>query len=131
MRVSKINIASQTPYEGGYGVYTARVMLDFDPDQNNVAWRQAAPTTSIDQETQIRIFPNPAKEMLFVEALTDMEDYSATILIYNTMGQLVTEQQLSQKMEYISLNSLKTGMYFYTIRYSNGYFENGKFMIQQ
>ncbi len=117
--------------EGGDAVYTARVMLDFDPDQNGVTWRIANPNTGIEKKTQIRAFPNPAKDILFVESITDMDDYTAGIQIFNVMGQLVSEKQMSQKLEYISLEGLKTGMYFYNIQYNNGYSKKGKFMVQQ
>lgn len=113
----------------GYSV--ARVMLDYDPDQNGVAWRLAPSVTNPEQETIIRVFPNPAKEILFVEVMSKTDNYKANMQVYNSMGQLVAEQQLSQKLEYISLDKLKTGMYFYTIQYNNGYTENGKFLIQQ
>ena len=49
----------------------------------------------------------------------------------NTIGQLVTEQQMIQKMEFINLKTLKTGMYIYNISYDNGFTEKGKFIIQQ
>ena len=131
MRQIRINIASQTPYAGGYGVYTARVMLDYDPDQNGVSWRIASPNANQIKENKIKVFPNPVKDMLYIEVQSEMDDYTASLKIYNSMGQLVAQQQLSQKMEFIDLNSLKTGIYFYSIHYRNGYSENGKFMVQQ
>ncbi len=123
-------IANQTPYEGGYGVYTARVMLDFDPDNNDVSWR-IGNTAKQKQETSIRVFPNPTKDILYVEVMNDLDNYNAIIQIYNTIGQLVAEQQMTQKMEFISLRTLKTGMYIYNIKYDNGYTEKGKFIVQQ
>lgn len=126
-----LSIAAQTPYEGGYGVYTARVMLDYDPDENGVSWRLEKPTNAEDDETQIRVFPNPAKEILFVEVMSKMDSYKANMQIYNSMGQLVLEQPMMQSMEFINLSNLKIGVYFYSIRYENGHSENGKFLVQQ
>ncbi len=124
-------IASQTPYAGGYGVYTARVMLDYDPDENGVSWRLEKPSKAEEQETQVRVFPNPAKEVLFVEVMSKMDSYKANMLVYNSMGQLVAEQLMTQKMEFINVSSFTTGVYFFTIRYENGHFEKGKFIIEQ
>ncbi len=125
-----INIANLTPYKGGYGVYTARVMLDFDPDNNDINWRMAdmAPQA---KQTTIRVFPNPAKDVLYIEVMNTLDSYNAIINIYNTIGQLVAEQQMTQKMEFINLKTLKTGMYIYNISYDNGFTEKGKFIIQQ
>ena len=117
-------------FYGGCGVYTARVMLDFDPDQNGISWRIAKPIEAQQTETKIRVFPNPAKDMLFIEVMSELDSYNAIIKIYNTIGQLVTEQQLNQKMEFIDLKALQTGMYIYNIEYINGYTENGKFIVQ-
>ena len=44
--------------------------------------------------------------------------------------QLVATQQLNQKMEFVDLKSLKTGMYIYNIEYDNGYSEKGKFIVE-
>jgi len=125
-----LNIANQTPYEGGYGVFTARIMLDYDPDQNGVNWRMANMPKQEDEIYKIRIYPNPAKDVLFVEVISDLDSYNANIKIYNTIGQLIATQQLNEKMEFVDLKSLKTGMYIYNIEYDNGYSEKGKFIVE-
>ena len=77
------------------------------------------------------MFPNPTKDILYVEVINDLDNYNAIIQIYNTIGQLVAEQQMTQKMEFINLRTLRTGMYIYNIKYDNGYTEKGKFIVQQ
>jgi hypothetical protein len=70
-------IAAQTPYAGGYGVYTARVMLDYDLDENGISWRVEKPNEFFTEKVQIRVFPNPAKDMLFFETLSELENYTS------------------------------------------------------
>ncbi len=128
--IAKLNtIANQTPYEGGYGVYTARVMLDFDPDNNEVSWR-IGNIAQQKQETNIRVFPNPVNDVLFIEVKSEMDSYSATLEVYNAMGQMVLNKTLNNKMEFINLESLTTGLYIYSIRYENGHSEKGKFIVK-
>ena len=62
--------------------------------------------------------------------MTEMDSYDANIKIYNTIGQLVTELRLNQKMEFVNLSELNTGIYIYNIEYDNGYTEKGKFIVQ-
>ena len=114
-----------------YGVYTARVMLDYDPDQNGISWRIGQDNTQKQEQTQIRVFPNPAKDVLYIEVKSEMDSYQGLIKIYNTLGQLVAEQSITQRMEFIDIKSLKTGMYIYNIEYTNAYTEKGKFIVQQ
>lgn len=82
-------------------------------------------------ETQVRIFPNPVKETLYIEVLNDLESYVATVQIFNTLGQLIFNDQLSHKMESIDLSSLQIGLYIYTIQYETGHSEKGKFVINR
>ena len=123
------NIAIQSPYKGGYGVYTARIMLDFDPDENGVSWRIAEQTNE-KEETQIRVFPNPVKDVLFIEVQSEMDSYGATLEVYNAMGQNILNKKLNNKMEFINLESFTTGLYIYSIKYENGHSEKGKFIVK-
>ena len=123
------NIAIQSPYKGGYGVYTARIMLDFDPDENGVSWRIAEQTNE-KEETKIRVFPNPVKDVLFIEVQSEMSSYGATLEVYNAMGQIMLNKTLNNKMEFINLESLTTGLYIYSIKYENGHSEKGKFIVK-
>ena len=123
-------IANQTPYEGGDAVYTARIMIGFEPDEHGVAYRLQKQDDEIKTEDLV-LYPNPAKDVLYIEVMSKLDNYNAIIKIYNTIGQLVAEQQMTQKMEFINLKTLKTGMYIYNISYDNGFTEKGKFIIQQ
>jgi len=57
----------------------------------------------------IRIYPNPAKEVLHIDLASDI---SARIKILNIHGQVMLEKQLDSKNVSINISSLPAGLYF-------------------
>ncbi|MBS7231061.1 S8 family serine peptidase [Flavobacterium psychroterrae] len=71
------------------------------------------------------VFPNPAKttvSFLF-------EDSTASISIYSVLGQKVIEKQITNQNPILSIEALKSGLYFYTFD-ADGLHKTGKIIKQ-
>jgi hypothetical protein len=80
--------------------------------------------------TRYLIFPNPVKVTGSLWVLTKEEPENTYLLLFNTLGQKVLQYQLSQTVETVPLNGLKSGLYFILIQ-KNGKKEfTGKVMVQ-
>jgi len=73
---------------------------------------------------KVHIFPNPAKEQLFIELMDTKE--KADLILYNASGQKVISQSLNM-VNTISLLDLPSGIYFYHISLAEGMVK-GKFV---
>ncbi|MBK8564489.1 MAG: T9SS type A sorting domain-containing protein [Saprospiraceae bacterium] len=78
--------------------------------------------------SQYRIYPNPNSGSFFLEKLGDSPQKPATVRVYNTVGELVTERNLSLTDERLDLN-LIPGTYIMTIL-SDGSSQTEKLVIQ-
>ncbi|WP_298221769.1 S8 family serine peptidase [Flavobacterium sp.] len=78
-------------------------------------------------ESKFLIFPNPTKDNITI-SFPDGYD-SADVSIYNTLGQLVLQQKVSDQNATFTLNEINSGMYLYTIQ-SNNYSQSGKISKQ-
>ncbi len=63
------------------------------------------------------LYPNPFKETLSIKAPIPFE--KASLSIYNSLGQKVKEENIREINSHFEVNSLNSGMYFYSIRYQN------------
>ena len=73
------------------------------------------------------VYPNPAgNEITFVFS---SETNSATVAIYSVLGQKVIEKQITDVNPVVSVQALKTGLYFYTLQ-ANGIYKTGKIIKQ-
>ncbi|MBI4645637.1 MAG: T9SS type A sorting domain-containing protein [Bacteroidia bacterium] len=75
--------------------------------------------------SQIKIYPNPTKEFIYIETKGYYEEVGFELYdIYNT---LVLKQNLqNKKIQRISLQSIRAGVYFYRITSETNIIENGK-----
>lgn len=102
--------------EYGYGI----------PDFN-----QALNTVLLKAETQLKnkfsVYPNPAGNSISISGISGFEN--VTISLYNPLGQLVLQQQVSEQESKVTLSSIGSGMYLYTIE--NGHYsQTGKITKQ-
>jgi len=123
-------IASLTPYIGGEGVYSARVMLGLDPDDLNLPYRKARPQ----EENKIaieglHIYPNPTKDKITLEINNKILSGKAKLFIYSSIGNKVLEQEINteQNIHTIKLIKLQPGIYFYNFIGNKTF--NGKIII--
>jgi hypothetical protein len=72
------------------------------------------------QEDGIRIYPNPARDKFFVEA--DDPAYLAAYRLYNSMGVEVMSGRPASVPLLVDISSLKAGIYFLRVEYSDRMF---------
>jgi len=60
------------------------------------------------QNIQVQVFPNPAKDLLFVQLFSSVR---TKYVLHNLMGEVVQEGQLPQGQNSIDISLLKTGIY--------------------
>jgi hypothetical protein len=110
----------------GEGVYSARAMLGIDPEDYNLPYRLARPTDSIQtlSDNGVKVFPNPVEDILYIEFEVNFENMQ--LIIYNMVGQVVSNAELTNQKNQIDINKLKSGMYFYRIIGNNKKAESGK-----
>lgn len=105
------SIAYTTPYLGGDAVYTARAMLDIDPDDLGVAYRQAAPV--VDGISKIVIHPNPSSGKLTLTFDTP-SDKNCIFECYDIQAKLLKSGMLNafETTHEVDLSELSAGLYF-------------------
>lgn len=69
------------------------------------------------------VYPNPAKNNLFISFPNEYQD--AKVTLYTTLGQNVFEKSITKTETSISLDNLKSGIYYYKIE-SNSFIQSGK-----
>lgn len=110
-------LAYLTPYSGGDAVYTARVLLNIDPDDVGLDFvKPKAPQPKASNEITAKVFPNPTKDKLTIQ-FTDVIEADALICIYNNMGSLVYNDYISKgnSEKILDVSKLKSGLYFYNV----------------
>ena len=125
------SIARQTPYEGGDAVYTARIMIGFEPDVHGVAYRLQKPE-KVETDNDLRLYPNPAADRVIIEFTNDnFEKVDALLQVYSITGKLVYKTTFStiNSFKQLSVDMLKNGIYVYHISISNGIDKSGKLVI--
>ncbi|MCA6438089.1 MAG: T9SS type A sorting domain-containing protein, partial [Bacteroidetes bacterium] len=91
----------------------------------------------------VNVYPNPAKDLLYVEVshastpLSVTSETSTTCLggrqalsVTNALGQLIIEEELVQNKKEIDISKLPNGVYFLKVKNKNGIEINRKFIIE-
>ena len=115
------NTVLQSPFKGGDAVYTARVMLDINPDDINLDFAKGPPHSIVsNKELNVVVYPNPVKENLNIRFNTAITT-DGSIEIYGIMGNLVYTSVINKGTSELQLNvkGINSGLYFYTIRVDN------------
>jgi hypothetical protein len=76
---------------------------------------------------KLQIYPNPAKDLLYVE----VSHASTPLSVTNALGQLIIEEELIQNKKEIDVSKLPNGIYFLKVKYKNGTELNKKFVIER
>jgi hypothetical protein len=125
------NIANQTPYEAGQGVYTARIMIGFEPDEYGVSYRVQKPYSASERE-QVKLYPNPANNEVTIEFENpEFNNVNAKLKVYSITGTLVYSYsfQTSNSYKVLPTENLQNGIYLYRIELDNGISKSGKLVI--
>ena len=95
-------------YEKGYGI----------PDFN-----QALINGTLGESKDFSIYPNPANDFITIQLPNSIEN--ASIFVYNSLGKIVLENNLSNNNLRISFEELESGVYIYKIE-ANNFSKTGK-----
>ncbi len=86
----------------------------------------------IDNDSEFKVYPNPVKDVLFIK-ISNNTSRLTKLSIYNSIG---AELQVYKQSSLINSNliqlkteSLKSGIYFVSVKYSNGQSSSQKFVI--
>ncbi|MDP2424235.1 MAG: T9SS type A sorting domain-containing protein [Bacteroidales bacterium] len=82
---------------------------------------------NVDGEIKVKealVYPNPGREQLFVRTALK----GCVIIIYNLSGKQVIKQALTNHINEINTNSLKSGTYIYVLVRGNKIIERGKWI---
>ena len=74
----------------------------------------------------VNVYPNPAKDLLYVE----VSHASTPLSVTNALGQLIIEEELVQNKKEIDISKLPNGVYFLKVKNKNGIEINRKFIIE-
>jgi hypothetical protein len=121
-------IALLTPYEGGYGVYTARVMLGIDPNEYSLTYRKTEPL--LFNENLVKVYPNPANNQLTIELPEDVEPIKTYVEIFNIHGQRLLVALIESTFNTIDVSSLPEGIMFYRVMNNGKPIGTGKIVIK-
>ncbi|MBL7893251.1 MAG: T9SS type A sorting domain-containing protein [Bacteroidia bacterium] len=131
------SIAAQCPYEGGYGVYCARVLLA--PLDNRVynicesgritkSGLKLAPSDT-SMINNIMVYPNPANDILNV-AIHLEDGQTGVLTVYDLTGKIALSSMLTNSnISEISTALLSEGLYIYKIIVNDIPLSTGKLSI--
>ena len=118
------SIAYQNPNQSGSAVYLARNMLGLtlvDFGQNTVAKQSKisqSNTSKARHKPDIKVYPNPANDVLYIELPETTRDYC--IRIYTIFGQeIINVKANSETTLKVDISNLNSGIYIYSI-YQDG-----------
>lgn len=133
---SMVSLAQQCPSYYGLSVYQARTVL-FDMTKQTyrnvcenvspplLSQRMVQETNNLAQATDVKIYPNPAHNQLFVDA----DGYTTVNLkLYNVMGELVMEKLVANANS-VDISSLSSGVYTYKVFNCDNELKVGKLII--
>jgi hypothetical protein len=71
-------------------------------------------------------FPNPANEVLHIEL---NENFNGKIRVYNSLGSLIMEENITGTQGRLNTSNLATGNYSYKLMNDNIIFAQGRFVV--
>ncbi|MBK9282757.1 MAG: T9SS type A sorting domain-containing protein [Sphingobacteriaceae bacterium] len=78
---------------------------------------------------QFNVFPNPTKDILFIEGELPEENETADLFLFNSMGQLMYKDYYSGSSKQLNIRELKSGLYYLEVKYSKEHSSNYKIII--
>ena len=114
LKFTFISDSIQTPNEG----------LMFD----SFSFCISANTKNLYQLNNLKVFPNPTSDILNFQFETPIEN--AEIRIYSTIGQLMTNQKLTNNDVQFDVSNYQHGMYFYGVYVEGQLIKQGQVLIE-
>ncbi len=110
------DLAGLTPWIGGSAVYTARIILGYDPDEHGVPYRLKDTTRISTRKQNVLVYPNPVNDFVQLKFSKETEG-SSMFRLYDYTGKLVFVKEISDNTKYTEINliSLGKGLFMYSI----------------
>jgi hypothetical protein len=120
------DLAGLTPWIGGSAVYTARIILGYDPDEHGVPYRLKDTSHVVKKQQEVLVYLNPANDIIVLRFRAEIES-SSTFCLYDYTGKRVFSTIIPAGIKQISMNvnELSDGPYFFNID-GVGYKDSGK-----
>lgn len=112
---TRADLPPSTPIENMAAIY-----FDINPPVLTNYAKNTTPPTSIGKisiSNDVSVYPNPVTDILTVK--TENDKYNM-LKLFNTMGQVVIEQPLTDKLSQINMKNLPTGIYYVLLNGENG-----------
>jgi hypothetical protein len=110
-----------SPEPKGYNYYIVKTDCN-----GNVEW-DSEPCV-IRNEEEISVFGNPLKDRVLIQFPQMKDDVNLQFRLYNSIGQLVLNRQITGPIINEQVTQLSAGIYLYTVKANNGSFFSGKLM---
>ncbi|HLS29266.1 MAG TPA: T9SS type A sorting domain-containing protein, partial [Flavobacteriaceae bacterium] len=93
-------------------------------DNGDEAHYQSVPYLSVDklEKSKLSIYPNPVKDQLYIENLTE----NVQIEIYDLSGKEMLIKELNKTNRQVNVSQLSTGVYFYGLSQNGKMVKTGK-----
>ena len=88
-------------------------------------------TTTISETIKISdfsVYPNPASDILRIQKSEQVEQ--ADFVLYNTVGQVIMQKNITEKNTEIDISSLPEGIYIYNFLEQNKIVDRGKIIVE-
>ena len=86
----------------------------------------ATDVRNLQNEVQLNVYPNPANNVLFAEALNSTDNFD--IELSNTLAQKLLQKKFSSKTA-LDISSLPAGSYFYSVKRNKEVMKQGKIEV--
>jgi len=94
-------------------IWSTNVILDNEVIVRKTVAASLSNNTSLENENQIRIYPNPAKNQFEIETTSNIQDKLKSIQIYNLLGELIFSS--NNYLKTIETSKFSSGVYIVKI----------------
>ena len=115
------------PYNGGFGVYTARVMLGIDPEDYNVAYRMS--DKHFEMTGTVKVYPNPANHLVTLEISGEIEQVDGYVEFFGIYGQMLNRCAVGKHSSDIDVSGFPPGVLYYRVINRGKLIGSGKLLI--
>jgi hypothetical protein len=88
-------------------------------------------TTGIKEtnSVEVKVYPNPAKNELYLQVMNTKERVSGTLKLYDVLGNLVMEQSVNTPFTTLNLQAVRAGVYLYSLELNDTFMEHNRIVI--